>query len=1037
MVLLSAGAYILSWPVLYDGLQGVDALWHWHLVSWVSTEFPGLPYWHQWDMSGVPFRNIYPIWAHWLAVAVSRMSGQPLASGIQIVEFCVTPGMAIGLYAFCDWRLRKPLLGLAAGVLFLINPLTWIETVDFSWFGSQLGVLFFMPAVIALDWFCELWQTDRRDWTFRLAAALFIGFTALAGIASPAAAGGPLLVLPVYALATTRKTWLRWLGGPVIRLGLSAVFLQLFWLVPFASFIAFVGQHTPPLVFNPSLIDTFTINKLLEISPIRAEEIADRYSVSLAVTLPALLGLLLMARDAKARVLGALTIPAVALLTVTWLYTPLVWVPFSAFFEESLYRPAALYLRFFAPLLAAFGLIQVPRAIAAYAIDRFRFPRPARLATGGAAVAVGVLLVVIDISAFAGREVDSTNRLALGPGFLTTYGSSGADIRDLWSKHLDPVCQVANPTSAACSSTILTANFSVAQLALACNSGGGLRSDIPICAAIGPDPTKPLWNATDDQLVASTQTWCEAHTDPVCDARFDPLWKQMLDPSLWRKPMVGCYLSGCRAQQAALDQLSHLYPRTPDRLEGQGEVETLISAAHELVGGSQAGSTAALDAPSRALYQFVENSMLRRHNLDAKRELVQITGIDAVALGPNQRGQASDYQALGWTKTADNPLAFESPNPSGLAAEWPSGNAVLVVGASQSNEADVYNAVFERSASGLLVPYARGWLVRGPSAYIDDYTAADLATYKTIVLWGYRYHSRDDAWARLGDWVRAGGNLFVETGWQYVNPDWDGGFIPSLLPVTSTRWAALDPAAPVVVVAGGASMVDPAFGAFRYHNGGWGASSASTSGLRSGAEPLLTVGDRVVMARIQVGSGRVLWSGANLLPHASQFNSSSEDAFIRDQFGWLLPPDSGVAGTTQQSVSQDWAGNQMVSLPLSESTGPTLVLLKESIFPGWSATLVGANGSRTPATILDAEYDYMLVSLNNVPAGARLEFVYRPPWTEVLSWALSAFGLFLLVAWLWFPRLLESPMTRVGLFIRNRSRSLFRGWKADEDGSPA
>jgi len=30
--LIVALSYMLSWPVLYDGPQGIDYLWHWHLA---------------------------------------------------------------------------------------------------------------------------------------------------------------------------------------------------------------------------------------------------------------------------------------------------------------------------------------------------------------------------------------------------------------------------------------------------------------------------------------------------------------------------------------------------------------------------------------------------------------------------------------------------------------------------------------------------------------------------------------------------------------------------------------------------------------------------------------------------------------------------------------------------------------------------------------------------------------------------------------------------------------------------------------------
>jgi hypothetical protein len=45
----------------------------------------------------------------------------------------------------------------------------------------------------------------------------------------------------------------------------------------------------------------------------------------------------------------------------------------------------------------------------------------------------------------------------------------------------------------------------------------------------------------------------------------------------------------------------------------------------------------------------------------------------------------------------------------------------------------------------------------------------------------------------------------------------------------------------------------------------------------------------------------------------------------------------------------------------------------------------------------------MLVSLDVIPAGSSLEFVYRPPWSEVAAWVASALSLALILAWLVRP----------------------------------
>jgi hypothetical protein len=1030
-VLIGGLAYALSWPVLYDGFQGVDALWHWHLASWVASEFSGLPYWNRWDLSGVDYRNIYPVLPSWAAVAVSRLGGLDLFGGLQVVQFAITPLMALGVYAFCDWRLKKPLVGLAASFLFLINPLTWIETVDYTWFASQLGVIFFMPSLIALDWFFELWKSKDRSWRFRLAAGLFVGFSALTGAISSAAFTASPLVLVAYVLVAGRERWWQWLTGPVLLLGLATLGIELFWIGPFFGFISFTDQRSTALTFSPAQILIFPIRKLFELDPISAQLDVDRYSLTPAVWLPAIAGVVYAVRDPKARILAVLTGLAVLMLTNRLIYYPLSPIPFAGVFVDVLYRPAAIHLRFFAPMLGGLGLFALPPAVIAWAGRRFSWPERVPSAAGWLAVAIVLGIVYVSVGAFANRVVDWPHRLAYGPGFEGTYSAHGADIRDIWLRHVD-VCRDPAPPTQACSSPALTDAFSVTELAAACDAGGGSeRSDVAICRALGSRLDKPTWDPANDSLIASTVAWCQGRSDPVCSAHYDPTWQQFVDPSLWRPLAVGCFLSTCAENAALRATLGTTFPTPPQRLEVQGDVQSLAAAGHELTGGATATTVDVAGGraePSPALYQFVENSLLKQPGVQVKQELTAITGIDAVALGPNQAPQGADYEAMGWVKTSDGPptsdtpLAYQNPNPSGLASQWEAGNAVLVVGASQKNSAEVYNSIFERSAATGMVPFARGWLVRAPSPYIDDYSASELARYGTIVLYGYRYHSRDAAWSHLASWVQAGGRLFVETGWQYVDPDWDSGNAPSLLPVSSVTWGPLNPSAPVVVAGASGAQVDPLFGAFAYQGGGWGASSSSPSSLRAGAEAVVEVGGRVVAARMSVGSGRVLWSGANLFAHADQAHSTSEDALIAAQFKWLLP-DSGSA---QVSITPAWSGNEAVSIPLAASAGRTLVLFKESLFPGWSASLVGADGSRLSVQLIDAEYDYMLVSLDSVPAGSHLDFVYRPPWSEVAWWISSIVCLVLIGAWLLWPRRVISALD----YVTARSRGVFGGlWR--------
>ncbi|MEO8744655.1 MAG: hypothetical protein ABI334_03730, partial [Candidatus Dormiibacterota bacterium] len=152
-----AAAYVLSWQILWGGMAGSEAPFHLHLITWVASVFPNLPWWYPWDGMGVSYREGYPLAAHWIAVAISRGLGTSLEGGGQVVQFMIMPLTALGLYGYFAWRLRRPLAGLAAGLLLLLSPIGWVEWTHFGLYASWVGMVFFMPALIALDAFFVAW----------------------------------------------------------------------------------------------------------------------------------------------------------------------------------------------------------------------------------------------------------------------------------------------------------------------------------------------------------------------------------------------------------------------------------------------------------------------------------------------------------------------------------------------------------------------------------------------------------------------------------------------------------------------------------------------------------------------------------------------------------------------------------------------------------------------------------------------------------------------------------------------------------------
>ena len=405
-----------------------------------------------------------------------------------------------------------------------------------------------------------------------------------------------------------------------------------------------------------------------------------------------------------------------------------------------------------------------------------------------------------------------------------------------------------------------------------------------------------------------------------------------------------------------------------------------------------------------------------------KAELATISGADAVVLAPSQAGLAADYQAMGWQPAgglgAGGSQAYLAPDPSGLAAQWTGATTILAVGQLVGTPPHPYNDLFERAAQGM-IPFSSGWLIRSRSPYIDDYSASELSGYSALILLAYRYHDPTAAWSLLDGYVRGGGRLFVETGWQYTDPDWNLSSPYAAMPVTTLGWGPLETASPPLVE----GAPDRLFGSLTYQGGGWGASTAA--GVKAGAEPLVQAGGRVAVARWELGRGRVLWSGMNLIAHSEASKSADEDAFLARQFAWLLGPSSTEFGASASAVTPQWTGNDEAILPLTASASPAGVLFKESEAPGWSAELTWPGGSRSVG-IESAEMDFMLVRLDSIPPGAQLVFRYGPTVRIHVYWTISALVALALLSWLFRPTLYGLAMGWAGPRLRDAFSALRR-----------
>jgi hypothetical protein len=135
------------------------------------------------------------------------------------------------------------------------------------------------------------------------------------------------------------------------------------------------------------------------------------------------------------------------------------------------------------------------------------------------------------------------------------------------------------------------------------------------------------------------------------------------------------------------------------------------------------------------------------------------------------------------------------------------------------------------------------------------------------------------------------------------------------------------------------------------------------------------------------------------------------------------------------AIAPQWTGDGQARLPLQASTGRTLVLFKESLFPGWSARLETPQGS-TAVALAGGEMDFMLATLDSVPPGSTLVLTYGPTLVEQGSWYLSAVAVAVLAVWALRPELYGRLRRRLGARLGGAVGRL-GDWGGEEDEEPA
>ena len=352
---------------------------------------------------------------------------------------------------------------------------------------------------------------------------------------------------------------------------------------------------------------------------------------------------------------------------------------------------------------------------------------------------------------------------------------------------------------------------------------------------------------------------------------------------------------------------------------------------------------------------------------------------------PIERYELADWPRVYPSEAAEPGIVQVRQNPDapGLATLH-SGPVVLVIG---GFEDAVYEQAFRSFVRGGF-PYELGPVVEG-THFIDDYTAEDLRDFDLVYLHGYGYRSQSKAWEVLTDYVNEGGGLFIDTGWQYFTPDWELRDAPGFMPVPGLAWGDLGKAT-------GFDVPDPLlreavhpteFSPLVWEDTAWGVSSP-TGGLREWARAFLSVDGHPLVAGGELGDGRVIWSGMNLIGHSLAYDNQAERRFLRELLVWLAKNPHGVSHEVPiiTRLGPDHIRFELTGAP---SDGDWL-LWREAYAPQWHAE-VTVGDQHVPAPIFRSGPGMMLIRL---PGGDQVattvDLQFSLGWVGTVGLAMSS-----------------------------------------------
>jgi hypothetical protein len=371
-------------------------------------------------------------------------------------------------------------------------------------------------------------------------------------------------------------------------------------------------------------------------------------------------------------------------------------------------------------------------------------------------------------------------------------------------------------------------------------------------------------------------------------------------------------------------------------------------------------------------------------------ELGKWYGLNYVYLKGSTLEPSSYWQSdSNWQKLGDAAAigGWEKFNTPVSLASWDNRPKILVV---TDVKRGLYDQTF-RFATWGAIPFDEANIIVGQKS-IDSYSLSDLKNYDAVIMRGYTYKSESGAYNLLNQYVKGGGKLIFDTGWQYETPDYVLASAPDFMPFGSLKWENLDVNSNFSASSDFSGIDTSKFGDMKYGDSSWGVSVAQN--LKSSAKVDLSYDGQPLVVSQKYGQGNVTWIGFNIVAHAIAKDSTEEAKF----FNAITANSIGDKQISNLNTTMTRISPDKVEFNLqSSTTGASGIYFRESYFPYWQAYLLSGN-NKTNLKIDKAGPGFMYINLPKVSSGDKVILeIQISIWQKIADFISIVAGILILI----------------------------------------